>query len=63
MLHMRMDDSGQVSAEMIILLAAVIAVAYVVVSSLQSTAVKTKKTFNSASNKTFERINDIIKLV
>ncbi len=33
-----MDDFGQVSAEMIVLLAAVLAVAYVVISSLNKTA-------------------------
>ncbi len=57
-----MDDRGQVSAEMIVLLAAVIAVAYVVVTSLYGTAKDAKSGFTSASNRTLEKVNDIMKI-
>ncbi len=57
-----MDDYGQVSAEMIVLLAAVIAVAYVIVKSLYGTASDAKHSFTSASNKTLDKVNDIMKI-
>ncbi len=58
-----MDDYGQVSAEMIVLLAAVIAVAYVVVSSLYNTANDTQQKLKGTSNRVSDKIQDIENIV
>ncbi|NUN11394.1 hypothetical protein HUU53_02005 [Candidatus Micrarchaeota archaeon] len=53
------DESGQVSAELLVLVAAIIAVALVLVSQLQNTALKGKKAVSEASEKVFKEISDI----
>ncbi|MFH1779929.1 MAG: hypothetical protein ABH803_02160 [Candidatus Micrarchaeota archaeon] len=53
------DESGQVSAELLILVAAIIAVAMVLVTQLQNTAVKGKEAVSEASEKIFQEISEI----
>ena len=53
------DEKAQVSAELIIVIAALIAVALVLISQLQNTAEKGKKVLNSTVEKVFDEISDI----
>lgn len=54
-----MDDDAQVSAELLIVIAALIAVALVLITQLQNTAQKGKKVLSNATNKAFDEIADI----
>ncbi len=53
------DDSAQVSAEMLIVLAALVAVAVVLVSQLQNTAKKAGAAADSKTDKAIEAINNV----
>ena len=52
-----MDEKAQVSAELIIVIAALIAVAIVLISQLQSTAKKGSKVLDDETSKTWKLIN------
>ncbi len=54
-----MDDKGQVSAEMLVLMAAVLAVAWLVLSSLTSTAKSTTHSINKTSKKILNKVEEI----
>ncbi|HEV8289910.1 MAG TPA: hypothetical protein VGQ00_03105 [Candidatus Norongarragalinales archaeon] len=54
-----MDDKAQVSAELIIVLAAIVAVAIVLISQLQKTAITGKKVLANATDKAFDEIRRI----
>ncbi|HLD62369.1 MAG TPA: hypothetical protein VI875_00715 [Candidatus Norongarragalinales archaeon] len=54
-----MDDEAQVSAELLIVIAALVAVALVLITQLQNTAEKGKKVLGNATDKAFDRIADI----
>lgn len=54
-----MDEEAQVSAELLIVIAALVAVALVLITQLQNTADKGKKVLNNATEKAFEQIADI----
>lgn len=54
-----MDDEGQVSAELLIVIAALVAVALVLITQLQNTAEKGKKVLSNATDKAFKEIADI----
>ncbi len=51
-----MDDKGQVSAEMLVLMAAVLAVAWLVLSSMSSTAKSSTETVNRTTGKILDKI-------
>jgi len=53
------DEEAQVSIEMIIVAAALIAVAVVFISQLQNTAEKGKKALEKSTDKAFDEIADI----
>ncbi len=53
------DEKAQVSIEMIIVLAAVVAIVLLLVSQLQSTAEKGAKAFDKKADAIFEEIDDI----
>ncbi len=54
-----MDDEAQVSAELLIVIAALVAVALVLITQLQNTAEKGKKILANATDKAFDQIADI----
>ncbi|HLC38247.1 MAG TPA: hypothetical protein VJI71_02230 [Candidatus Norongarragalinales archaeon] len=54
-----MDDKAQVSAELIIVIAALIAVALVLISQLQNTAEKGSKVLSNTTDKALDAIADI----
>ncbi|MGB9577099.1 MAG: class III signal peptide-containing protein [Candidatus Micrarchaeia archaeon] len=54
-----MDEKAQVSAELIIIIAAVIAVAVVLITQLQRTAQTGKKVIGNETEKAFDEIADI----
>ncbi len=54
-----MDDEAQVSAELLIVIAALVAVALVLITQLQNTAEKGKKVLANATDKAFDQIADI----
>lgn len=56
---LQMDDDAQVSAELLIVIAALVAVALVLVTQLQNTAQKGKKVLSNATDKVFDEIADI----
>ncbi len=56
---LQMDDDAQVSAELLIVIAALIAVALVLITQLQNTAQKGKKVLSNATDKAFSEIADI----
>lgn len=53
------DESAQVSVELIIVVAALIAVAVVLIIQLQNTASKGSKTLSKTADKAFDEIADI----
>jgi uncharacterized protein (UPF0333 family) len=53
------DQKAQISAEMIILIAAIIAIVLVVVSQLQKTTTKANETVDKKAEEVFDEINDI----
>ncbi len=53
------DCKGQISAEMIILLAAIVAIVLVIITQLQKTTTKANKTVEGTANKIFDKIEDI----
>ncbi len=53
------DNKAQISAEMIILLAAIIAVVLLVVTQLQKTAQKANTAVDSTADDVFKQIEDI----
>ena len=53
------DTRAQISAEMIILLAAIIAIVLVVVTQLQKTTTKANKKVDTEADKVFNKIDDI----
>ncbi len=53
------DEAAQVSAELIIVIAAVIAVAIVLILQLQNTAKKGSKVVGQETDKAFNEIGDI----
>lgn len=57
-----MDQQAQVSAELIIVIAALIAVAIVFVTQLQQTAQKGRDTINTSSNKLLGEIEELAKI-
>ncbi|MEM4254809.1 MAG: hypothetical protein QXR53_00570 [Candidatus Norongarragalinales archaeon] len=54
-----MSDEAQVSAELLIVIAALVAVALVLITQLQNTAEKGKKVLSNATDKAFDQIADI----
>ena len=58
-----MDDFGQVSAEMVVLLAAVLGIAYFVITSLHGTAKEMKSNLEGTNDKISDKMKDIKKLV
>ncbi|MFH0922675.1 MAG: class III signal peptide-containing protein [Candidatus Micrarchaeota archaeon] len=54
-----MDEKAQVSAELIIIIAAVLAVAVVLIIQLQNTAEKGSKVLSNTTNKAFDEIAGI----
>lgn len=54
-----MDDRAQVSAELIIVIAALIAVAVVLITQLQKTAQTGSRVLGNETNKAFDEIGDI----
>ncbi len=54
-----MDDEAQVSAELLIVIAALVAVALVLITQLQNTAEKGKKVLANATDKAFGQIAGI----
>ena len=53
------EEKGQVSIELIIVAAAVIAVSVILITQFQSTAAKGKKTLSDVTDKAFDEIADI----
>ena len=53
------DERAQVSAELLIVIAALVAVALVLISQLQNTAEQGKEVLSNATDKAFEEIADI----
>ncbi|HNW05429.1 MAG TPA: class III signal peptide-containing protein [archaeon] len=53
------DQKAQISAEMIILLAAIVAIVLVIITQLQKTTTKANHTVEKTSNKIFDKISDI----
>jgi uncharacterized protein (UPF0333 family) len=53
------DERGQVSIEMIIVAAAVIAVSVILITQFQSTASKGKEALSEVTDKAFDEIQDI----
>ncbi|MDD3244874.1 MAG: hypothetical protein PHU47_01870 [Candidatus ainarchaeum sp.] len=53
------DQRAQISAEMIILLAAIIAIVLVIVTQLQKTTTKANKTVEKSADKVFDKISKI----
>ncbi|MBI5228919.1 hypothetical protein HY991_02325 [Candidatus Micrarchaeota archaeon] len=53
------DETGQVSAELIIVIAALIAVALVLITQLQNTAKTGKKILANETSKAWDEIRDI----
>jgi len=53
------EKKGQISAEMIILLAAIIAIVLVIITQLQKTTAKANQTVTNTSDKIFNKISDI----
>jgi uncharacterized protein (UPF0333 family) len=53
------DKKAQISAEMIILLAAIIAIVLLVVTQLQKTTKKANSTVEKKADKVFDKIDDI----
>lgn len=53
------EEKAQVSIEMIIVAAALIAVSVVFITQLQNTAVKGKKALSKSTDKAFDEIADI----
>lgn len=56
---MGLDERAQVSAELIIVIAALIAVAVVLITQLQNTAQTGKKVLGNETDKAFDKIADI----
>ena len=56
-----MDDKAQVSAELIIVIAALIAVAIVLVAQLQNTAKKGSKVLGDETDKVWKLVNSTAK--
>ncbi|HLC78879.1 MAG TPA: hypothetical protein VJG83_00475 [archaeon] len=54
-----MDERAQISIEMIVVLAAVVAIVLLLVSQLQKTAEKGAKVFDKKSESIFEQIEEI----
>lgn len=53
------DEKGQISAELIIIMAAVLAVALIVVTQLQSTAEKGSEKIGEKSKDIFDKLDNI----
>lgn len=53
------EKKGQISAEMIILLAAIVAIVLVIITQLQKTTTKANKTVEGTADKIFDKIEDI----
>ena len=53
------EKRGQISAEMIILLAAIVAIVLVIITQLQKTTAKANKTVEGTADKIFDKIDDI----
>lgn len=53
------DKKAQISAEMIILLAAIVAIVLVIITQLQKTTAKANKTVEGTADKIFDKIEDI----
>ncbi|MFH0835541.1 MAG: hypothetical protein V1834_00060 [Candidatus Micrarchaeota archaeon] len=53
------DEKAQVSAELIIVIAALMAVAIVLITQLQNTAQEGKKTLEKSTKSAFDKIGDI----
>lgn len=53
------DERAQVSIELIIVAAAIIAVSVILITQFQSTAAKGKKTLGDVTDKAFDEIADI----
>jgi len=53
------DSKAQISAEMIILLAAIIAIVLVVVTQLQKTTDKANKKVETQAEKVFDKVDEI----
>jgi uncharacterized protein (UPF0333 family) len=53
------DQKAQISAEMIILLAAIVDIVLVIITQLQKTTTKANHTVEKTSNKIFDKISDI----
>ncbi len=53
------DTKAQISAEMIILLAALIAIVLVIVTQMQKTTTKANKSVEGTADKIFDKIDDI----
>ncbi len=53
------DTKAQISAEMIILLAALIAIVLVIVTQMQKTTAKANKSVEGTADKIFDKIDDI----
>jgi len=53
------DEKAQISAEMIILIAAIIAIVLVVITQLQKTTTKANKTVDSKADDVFKKIEKI----
>lgn len=55
------EKRAQVSAELIIIIAALIAVAIVLITQLQRTAATGRRTLNATAEKAFDEISDLVK--
>ena len=53
------DERAQVSAELLIVIAAMVAVAIVLITQLENTAQRGKKVLSNATDKAFDAIADI----
>jgi uncharacterized protein (UPF0333 family) len=53
------DSKAQISAEMIILLAAIIAIVLVVITQLQKTTSKANKSVETQADKVFDKVDEI----
>jgi len=56
-----MDNKGQVSTEMILVLAAVVAIALILIQNLSSTAEQAAGKLNSTTTKLLDEIDRIVK--
>ena len=56
-----MDNKGQISAELLIIMAAVLAVAFILVQSLSGTAKDASSKLEKSSNRLLEEIDNITK--